>query len=165
MTNEMELRKAFIGAMRSVANSVTIVSTNGPAGKFGATVSSFCSVSADPPTVLACLNIEGHTAHAIRENKTFCVNVLSEDLVDLAEHFAGMRGGTEFGRFTDEKWSEDPKTPPSLTGVTSFSCDVVQTIDAGSHLIFIGTVGNVQISDQKPLLYLNQKFCRTDTAE
>jgi flavin reductase (DIM6/NTAB) family NADH-FMN oxidoreductase RutF len=45
-------RDPFIRAMRGVANSVAIVTTDGVAGRHGATVSAFCSVSADPPSVL-----------------------------------------------------------------------------------------------------------------
>ena len=47
-----ELRDDFLNGMRYVANSVTVVTTDGKAGISGATVSAFSSVSADPPMVL-----------------------------------------------------------------------------------------------------------------
>ena len=58
-------RTAFIHAMRGVAASVTVVTTNGKAGRRGATVSAFCSVSADPPTILVCLNKSSGIADAV----------------------------------------------------------------------------------------------------
>ncbi len=125
-TDELNLREEFVGAMRNVANSVTVVTTNGHAGRFGATVSSFCSVSADPPTVLVCLNIEGQTAHAVAENGTFCVNVLPETEAETAKLFAGLRGGLEEDRFDEKDWANTIGEAPSLDGVTAFSCDVVK---------------------------------------
>ena len=51
----MPTREEFIEALRGVASSVSVVTTDGAAGRHGATVSAFCSVSADPPTLLVCL--------------------------------------------------------------------------------------------------------------
>ena len=52
------LRSAFVDAMSRVASTVHIVTTDGPGGRVGATVSAMTSVSADTPmpTLLVCLN-------------------------------------------------------------------------------------------------------------
>ena len=160
-TSELNLREDFVTAMRNVANSVTVVTTDGRAGRFGATVSSFCSVSADPPTVLVCLNLDGQTAHAVRENKSFCVNVLPEGQAETAMLFAGLKGNADDDRFIDNNWTQAIGTSPCLNGVTAFSCSVVETVKATSHLIFIGTVNAVQQGAKEPLIYLNGQFCKT----
>ena len=54
-TVQLAARDAYVHAMRRVASSVAVVTTDGPAGCHGATVSAFSSVSADPPTILVCL--------------------------------------------------------------------------------------------------------------
>ena len=72
-------RNAFIHAMRGVAASVMVVTTNGKAGRRGATVSAFCSVSADPQTILVCLNKSSEIADAVAENSLFNVNILRND--------------------------------------------------------------------------------------
>ncbi|MEM7215402.1 MAG: flavin reductase family protein [Pseudomonadota bacterium] len=161
-TDDLNLREEYVGAMRNVANSVTVVTTNGPAGRFGATVSSFCSVSADPPTVLACLNLEGQTAHAIRSNGNFCVNVLPETETETAKLFAGMLEIAESDRFNKHVWIEENNNAPWLEGITAFSCSVAEVIEATSHLIFIGKVNTVMQGNKRPLLYLDQKFCKTE---
>lgn len=56
VTDQPLQRDDFIAAMRQIASTVAVVTTAGPGGKHGATVSSFCSVSADPPTMLVCLH-------------------------------------------------------------------------------------------------------------
>ena len=147
--------------MRNVANSVTVVTTDGPAGKYGATVSSFCSVSADPPTVLVCLNFNGQTAHAIRQNGTFCVNVLSENMAATAELFAGVTIPGETSQFNQGYWIESETRDPQLPGITAFACEIIEIVEATSHLVFIGSVCAVQFSDKKPLLYLDRTFSKT----
>src|ERR1700752_3118648 len=82
-------RDAFIEAMRRAATGVTLVTTDGPAGRFGVTVSAFASVSADPPMLLACINRKSPAAAAIAANGGFCVNVLSAEQSPLADVFAG----------------------------------------------------------------------------
>lgn len=49
-------RQDFVAAMGNAATGVTVVSTEGPAGHFAQTVSAMCSVSADPPSLLVCVN-------------------------------------------------------------------------------------------------------------
>ena len=51
-----KLRNEFISCMRNLVSSVTVVTTDGKTGRHGATVSSFASVTADPPILSICLN-------------------------------------------------------------------------------------------------------------
>ena len=99
-------RDAFITTMRQVAASVAVVTTDGPAGRYGATVSTFCSVSADPPTVLICLSAERRIAKAVRDNQYFCVNLLSQNHIAIANRFAGMDDARVSDRFSgiDPLW-------------------------------------------------------------
>src|SRR4051812_9405794 len=49
-------RAHFIDAMSRGVTGVTVVTTSGELGDFGQTVSAMCSVSADPPLLLVCIN-------------------------------------------------------------------------------------------------------------
>lgn len=160
-SEEAAKREEFLAAMSHVANSVTVVTTDGPGGIHGATVSSFCSVSADPPTLLVCLNEMGRTAEAVIKNKVFCVNVLPEESSKLAVVFAGHTGLKELDRFSDPAWHKDGVTPPILKNVTAFQCEVTETVKATSHYVFIGKVTSISNGEHPPLIYLNRKFCRT----
>jgi len=77
--------------MRQVAATVTVVTTDGPSGQAGATVSAFTSLSADPPSVLVCLRADSRIARAVQDNGVFCVNVLPEDAV-VAESIEAESG-------------------------------------------------------------------------
>ena len=56
-------RETFIAAMGQAATGVTVVTTDGRAGRLGVTVSAMTSVSADPPLLLICVNRRSPNDH------------------------------------------------------------------------------------------------------
>ena len=48
-----------------------------------------CSVSAEPPQLLACVNRRSETHRVIDQSRVFAVNVLASDQQHLAQIFAG----------------------------------------------------------------------------
>ncbi len=153
-------REEFIMAMRGVAASVTVVTTDGSAGRLGATVSAFSSVSADPPTVLVCLRAGSRIAKAVAENGRFCVNVLPENSDAIADRFAGMHDHQVADRFIGIPCRGDAGVAPEIEGATTFSCAVDQIVTAGSHLVVFGLVGDVHNGGIEPLTYLDGAYHR-----
>ncbi|MEM8775684.1 MAG: flavin reductase family protein [Pseudomonadota bacterium] len=154
MTNA---REAFINAMRQVASTVTVVTTDGPAGKSGATVSAFTSLSADPPSVLVCLKADTKIAQAVASNGVFCVNVLPEDAEDVARRFAGMFDKDQPNRFAGLEVF-DTEFGPLLPRATSFTCSLTHRHVHGSHAICIGDVTGISDAGEKPLTYMSGSF-------
>ncbi|MGR3621423.1 flavin reductase family protein [Pseudophaeobacter sp.] len=150
-------RSEFIAAMRQVASSVTVVTTNGPAGQAGATVSAFSSLSADPPSVLICLRGDSRIARTVSENHTFCVNLLPEHAQDLAQKFASAKDQTRNIRFRDMALTNTP-SGPVLPEATGFVCRVENIMDHGTHRIFIGNVSAIHATTLRPLTYMDGRF-------
>lgn len=150
-------RDAFIAAMRHVASTVTVVTTDGPAGRMGATVSAFSSLSADPPSVLVCLKSDSRIATAVRGNGVFCVNILPEDAVELAQCFAGAFDSTQPDRFGDLDVTMTEEGP-ILPRATAFSCSLNKAILHGSHAICVGDVTGISNAGEKPLTYMSGTF-------
>ena len=150
-------RQHFIDAMRQVASTVTVVTTDGPAGQAGATVSAFSSLSADPPSVLVCLKADTRIAETVAGNRTFCVNILSEDHVEIAQRFAGAFDRTNPDRFEglDVIITE---FGPTLPRATSFTCTLRHRHIHGSHAICIGDVTGISNAGEKPLTYMSGAF-------
>lgn len=157
---DFQARDAFIRAMRAVANTVTVVTTDGPAGRHGATVSAFASVSADPPTTLICLRGDSRIARQVSENGTFCVNVLPQSSQDIASRFAGADDGRVADRFDGIGVCRIDGRSPAIDGATAFACAVEQVIASGSHRIFIGRVETVREGPDAPLTYLDGAYHR-----
>jgi flavin reductase len=150
-------RDAFIAAMRHVAATVTVVTTDGPAGKMGATVSAFSSLSADPPSVFVCLKSDSRIARAVRDNGVFCVNILPEDAVDVAQSFAGAFDHDQPDRFGDLDITMTEEGP-ILPRATAFTCSLNRAIEHGSHAICIGDVTGISNAGETPLTYLSGAF-------
>ena len=163
--NGLVERNVFIGAMREVAASVTVVTTNGPSGRAGATVSAFSSVAADPPTVLVCLHAESRIAQTVKENGRFCVNVLPEDGGSIADRFAGKDDHWIDDRFSGIDCFGAAGQVPHIDGATVFHADVAQTMISGSHLIVVGHVRDVLKGGSKPLTYKDGGYHRVVPAE
>lgn len=144
---------AFVDAMRAVATSVSVVTTDGPAGRHGTTVTAFASVSADPPTVLVCLHSDSRSAALVAENQQFCLNVLPNDGQALADRFAGRHPEFEQDRFAGINWHASPGQPPRLDHATVFVCQVDQAMQAGSHAVFFARVTEVDHMGLDPLTY------------
>jgi flavin reductase len=150
-------REAFIAAMRQVAATVTVVTTDGPAGQMGATVSAFTSLSADPPSVLVCLKADSRIAKAVRGNGVFCVNVLPEDAVAVAQAFSGVFDHERDNRFEGVEIS-NTEFGPILPRATAFTCSLNHRHVHGSHAICIGDVTGISNAGEKPLTYMSGSF-------
>jgi len=138
---------AFRAAMRELAAGVTIVTAGTADGRRGLTATAVCSVSADPPTLLACINraTDGHAAIAAAGH--FCVNVVAAEHRDLAERFAGRDGSHGVERFERGDWDRLVTGAPVLAdAVAAFDCRVVEAMSWGTHTIFIGRVAATRIA-------------------
>jgi len=151
----------FIAAMGAAATGVTVITTEGMAGRFGLTVSSVSSVSAEPPMLLACVNRKSPAVAAMDKNGRFAVNVLGFNNKDVAEVFAGRPQSGKPYDFDRHAWEEGSMGQPLLTNATaSFECEIECSQDAGSHRIFIGRVVNARRNTAEPLVYCNRAFGR-----
>ncbi len=154
----MTTREDFIRAMRTVAHSVTVVTTDGVDGRWGSTVSAFTSVSADPPSILVCLNAQSRIAATVAANGRYAVNVLREGERVLAERFAGKGVERDADRFEGVALVEGAALPALAAAHTVFTCTVTETIPCGSHLIVIGAVDEATSGACRPLTYLDGAY-------
>ncbi len=156
----------FTQAMGAAATGVTIVTTDGVAGRMGLTVSALTAVSAEPPLLLACLNRKNPSVGAITQNGRFAANILGDMQHDVAQVFAGrpVAGGPY--DFSRHEWTEGRSGVPLLKGAAAtFECEIESIHDAGTHRIFIGRVTAVVRGSAMPLLYSNRRFGRLVTLE
>jgi len=152
----------FTAAMARAATGVTIVTTDGDAGRMGMTVSAFASVSAEPPLLLVCINRRSPLIDSIGANRVFCVNLLSTRQRPLADKFAGRPHAGEPYSFDDGLWFPKFTGAPTLIGaVAHFDCHVESAHDAGSHRIFIGHVRHADSNNHTPLLYNAREYQQT----
>jgi flavin reductase (DIM6/NTAB) family NADH-FMN oxidoreductase RutF len=146
----------FLGAMRRFATGVAIVTTALDGRIHGFTVNAFASVSADPPTVLICVNRIATAHPLISSSQRFCVNILSLEQRALAERFAG---GEPRSRFEGVAYRFGPSGSPVLEGtVAHVDCGVTEELTSSTHTIFLGEVLEAGWRDGAPLGYFNRRY-------
>jgi flavin reductase len=151
---------AFTNAMSRAVNGVSVVTTDGPHGRFGLTVSSMTSVSASPPMLLICVNRQSVAHDAIRDNERFAVNVLAAGQRDIADRFAGHGDGRDRFRFDPQHWDTGMSSPRLIDAAAHFECALVSAMTFGSHSVLVAQVTGSNAGDDAPLLYTGRDYGR-----
>ena len=159
MEQPVSLEQFKLG-MRLLAGAVNIITSAHGGRRYGMTATAVCSVSADPPTVLACINKLATTYGVVAKSKVFCVNVLRAEDSELSRTFSGATSGE--GRFKSRDWTRLATGAPVLIdSLVSFDCRVVKKLMHGTHGIFFGQVEQVLVGKQgKPLLYSEGQYAK-----
>jgi flavin reductase (DIM6/NTAB) family NADH-FMN oxidoreductase RutF len=155
--NPEELRQA----MRLWSTGVTIVTAQHNNRRHGMTVSSFTSVSLDPPLVLVSLEQITKTHRLVQQAGYFGVTILEESQQQVSDRFAG-RISEYRDRFDGlETFTLVSGSPMLAHGLAWLDCRVVVTYQAGNHTVYIGEVLAVKSADAgQPLLYYNRDYRR-----
>ncbi|HEX9426769.1 MAG TPA: flavin reductase family protein [Candidatus Polarisedimenticolia bacterium] len=143
----------FRGTLRHWASGVSIVTTRRDGGIQAITVSSFSSVSLDPPLILVCIDHKARSHATLAKERVFGVNILRDDQHELSDLAAGRKG--ERGA-----WLEGVAHTRAATGapiledcLAWLDCALVAQHEAGDHTICIGRVEAAGSSEGEPLLY------------
>jgi len=149
--------------MRLWATGVTIVTANHEGVRHGMTVSSFTSVSLDPPLILICLERSTRTRQLVLDSAVFAVNLLTTQQVDLSNRFAGRISDLE-DRFAGLNTTVLETGAPLLDGALAWmDCRVSAVFEMSSHTIIVGQVIGVKSfvagdAEAAPLLYYNRSY-------
>lgn len=157
------LRNQFLEGMSRAATFVAVATTDGEGGRFGVTISSLTSVSADGehPSLLACVHHLSPAATAILKNRAFCANLLHEGQQALSDLFAGRSKADAASRFDKADWRAGPGGQPLLAGATAnFECRLATALLWETHYIIVGHVTGVWLSDAPSALLYGQRAYR-----
>ena len=146
--------------MRTLAGAVNLITSMHAGHRYGMTATAVCSASAEPPSVLVCINKLAATYNAVSKSKVFCVNVLRADDWQLSTAFSGAQSGDN--RFRNGNWTRLVTGAPVLIeALVSFDCRVVKTLTHGTHTVFLGEVEQMLIGQKgKPLLYSDGQYAK-----
>src|SRR5919201_6737747 len=104
--------------MRTLAGAVNIITSMNAGHRYGMTATAVCSATAEPPTVLVCINKLATTHNAVAKGKVFCVNVLRAEDWELSTTFSGGQAGE--ARFKTRHWTRPSPRPPGLVHAPAF---------------------------------------------
>ena len=153
----------FKAALGSWATGVTVVTAREGEQVLGLTVSSFSSVSLDPPLVLFCVASGHRLVDMIRASGGFAVSLLADD--QEAASNACARSGREPGPAIGgvELQPAGAGRAPVLVGALAWlRCALHGVLDGGDHHIVVGRVTAAEAPDgaRGPLLYWRRGYRR-----
>lgn len=130
-----------------VAIATTLTAAQEPSGL---TISSFNSVSLEPPLVLFSIDLSASCLVDFRGHDRFAINILHAAQTKLCNDFATP----DFPRFENNPYHMAAENVPILEDVAAFIiCEVEQRIPAGDHEIYLGRVLRCDFRNKTPLLY------------
>ncbi len=141
----------FKAAMSLVPQAVYIVTTDGVEGRAGLTATAVTSVSADPPSLLVCLNATNASTMAFCKNMKLAVNCLSSTQIPLAAMFAGREK-----QFSEQDWFF-ASCPILRDARAVFECEISEMKLVDTHLIVFAKVLNVCVKPQTSALIYSER--------
>jgi flavin reductase (DIM6/NTAB) family NADH-FMN oxidoreductase RutF len=131
------------------ATGVAVIAADTPSnGMIGMTVSSFNTVSLDPPLVLFSVARKAFGLSPLLKSNGFSVNILGLEHVDVSNRFA--RAGAD--KWADTAFRLTETGTPVLEGaIAAFECAHYAQYDGGDHVVILGRVLSLHCEhEQKP---------------
>jgi len=145
----------FRQAMGHFASGVTVVTTASAGELYGMTVSSFASLSLNPPLVLICIDKSVPSHDSIKDAGCFVVNILEQRQEHLSRRFAT----TATDKFKGVAWHSGQLGLPVLDNtLAAIECRLRSALDGGDHTIFVGEVVDAEVREGAPLLYYRRGY-------
>lgn len=145
-------RKAFF----SLSYGVYIVSAVHDGKAAGCIVNTFNQVTSQPARVSVAVNKENVTAGVIQAAGRFEAAVLAQDAPMELIGLFGFQSSADVDKFAETPHALDAAGVPYVSehAVAHFGARVVDTVDVGTHLLFVGEVDEAEaLSDAEPLTY------------
>ena len=155
--------KALRHALGNFATGVTIITTvDGEGAPVGLTVSSFNSVSLDPPLILWSLDRRALSLPVFHAAPYFAVHVLCNMQMDLSNRFA--KSGID--KFEGVTFERGIGNVPILSGCSAvFQCATVHRYPGGDHIIYVGEVKEYVSEPREPLIFHGGRYARLASAD
>ncbi len=142
--------------------TVTIIATGKLGTRSGMTATAVCSMTADPPQILVCLNKDSGTCRALIDYQAFSVNILNATHVAVARKFAGMADSAKGEeRFSSGYWEQTCSlaVPVLRDSVAALECVLVDHKPIETHMILVGKVVSGAVdTERNALIYNNRSF-------
>jgi len=155
----------FRDGMRALAAGVCVIATGRQGRRAGFTATAVCSVTADPPRLLVCINKSVSSYESLVTAGRLSINVLGQHQESTAKLFAGMVPEVKGeDRFQPGEWTEGLAVPVLTEACASFVCSIAELIPQSTHTIFLCDVldarrGTTPASQpDQALVYANGQF-------
>lgn len=148
--------------MASFASGITAITTREGEQSIGLIATSVCSLSAEPPSLIVCVNKSASAHDVILRQRHFAVNLLAANQKSVAQRFGSHKGAE---RFEPDLWTSLSTGSPILVdALVAFDCTVLAVHDGFSHSIIVGEIVEAQLGATETgscLLWHQRDFARS----
>ena len=146
--------ETFKELMKRFASGVTLITFENEGILSGLTVSSFCSLSMNPPLILICIDKKIPSHNSLKKGASFGVNICTSEQGKLAWDFANSNiDKNELILSLNHRMTDD-KVPLLNDCLASMECTLKNTYEGGDHTIFVGQIESGNFREKSdPLIY------------
>ncbi|MGV1987310.1 flavin reductase family protein [Agrobacterium sp. 22-221-1] len=131
--------REFKDAMAGLTFTVAVAAAAHAGERIGRTITSFMPLSAEPPLLIVSIDASSRMVDLIAASRRFSVAALARGQEEIADVFAGK--GNLPDRFSVGGWDVWPSGSPRLAeALLSMDCELVGSIDAADHILFVGAI-------------------------
>jgi flavin reductase len=157
------LSEPFRTLLRSMASSVTIVSTESGRTRYGMVATAVMSLSLDPPALVMAVNRSASIHRPLQARGAFAINVLSRWDEPIARGFTHANGED---RFAFGPWTTRRSADAAINGLPYLAnaqavifCHLLDTHQAGTHSLLTASVVDLASNQERaPLLYCDGTY-------
>ncbi|OUP09223.1 flavin reductase family protein [Collinsella sp. An2] len=143
-------------ALFKMTYGLYVVSAEADGKKAGCIINTATQVTAEPPRMTVAVHKDNVTTGVIQKAGAFTVTALdmTADMPYIGNF--GFRSSADYDKFEKYGCAESavgsPYSPEHVCAV--FACKLIDTVDVGTHYLFVGEVVDAQkLSDEEPLTY------------
>lgn len=143
-------------AFSLISYGMYVVSSFGPGKLNGQIATTVFQVTSEPPTMAVSLNCQNLTNELIKRSQRFSIAVLSQEAPLTLIGTFGFKCGRQLDKFSGMRYEVCPSGNPKLLefSLAHFDVEVVQTVELGSHTLFIGKVTESELlAEGQPMTY------------
>jgi flavin reductase (DIM6/NTAB) family NADH-FMN oxidoreductase RutF len=143
-------------ALQTISYGLYIISSKKGEKFNGQIANTVFQITAQPPTIAVSICKQNLTCEFIQESKVFSVSILSRETPLKFIGLFGFKCGRNFNKFEDMQYKIGITGVPIVLqhSLGYLECQVVNSLDVGSHIVFIGKIVNADmISDGEPMTY------------
>jgi flavin reductase (DIM6/NTAB) family NADH-FMN oxidoreductase RutF len=143
---------------RALAGAVAVATAHerGSNVTVGLTLSTFVTLSFDPPLVMFAIQHAANSYPAIVSCRHFGVSVLAAEQADVAARFA-VKGGDKLSGIRMDI-GQVLAVPLVADSLAQIECSTSQIFISGDHAIVVGLVEAARTRAGEPLLYFARRF-------
>lgn len=130
-----------------------VVTSKDDSQESGCVINTMTQVTSEPSQICVTINKNNYTTELIQKSQMLNVSVLLEEVsMDTIRTF-GFQSGRDVNKFENGSFGEDSQGLKYLKDAAAyFSCIVKQTLDVGTHIMFVAEVKDAKILNDGDVL-------------